>query len=355
MECVFEDDWLREIDRTLGKDESAELRKLVEYLCNKYENIINEVEKNDYKSKIFQLIKVNSKAVRYLSVEFIAENFDTDTIKDNLKQIDVLEKQKDMYNYFYGEYNKAKNDKNEKLENINKNRIIKLINEHKEIIVNADVDIEFICENWNDVVNSLQNLESEDVDDKIKQHLKEKYLLHENNEPDFGKQEENKNKVLEWTEKINELINFLHPKFIADNLSHEVILSKLDYLNTESLNSLYDYICNNYGDEEKKSKILVLIENCISDDYFISKRFLYDNFYEEIVQKYIFQHINSEGDRLKLWKTLYKYYLSDKDKRQGKQKLLKFIETCNKTIRFWNWHDEIDMPFVCDCLNEDIV
>ena len=46
-------------------------------------------------------------------MKFIAENFDIDAIKDNLKQINDPGKQKELYNYFYGEYNKAKNDKNE--------------------------------------------------------------------------------------------------------------------------------------------------------------------------------------------------------------------------------------------------
>ena len=355
VECVFEDKWLKNIDRYLGDDVNQALIKLVEYLCNKYENIKNEVEKNNYTSKISQLIKVHWLAVCYLSVKFIAENFDTDIIKDNLKKINDPEKQKELYDYFYGEYNKAKNDKNEKLENINKSRIIKLINEHKDVILNANVDIEFICENWKDVVNSLQNLEPEYVNDKIRQHLKEKYLFNGNNEPDFGKQEKNKDEVLEWTKEINELINFLHPKFIADNLSDEVILSKLHYLNNENLNSLYDYICNNYGDKEKKNKILVLIQKCRSFDYFISKHFLYDNFNEEIVQQYIFKHIDWNNERFGLWQTLYKCYLSDNAKEAGKQKLLKFIETCSREIRFWCWYDEIDIPFVCDCLNEDII
>ena len=294
VECVFEDDWLRKIDRTSNKYESPELKKLVEYLCDKYQNGKNDTDKTDYTNKIFQLIKVNSKAVRYLSVKFIAENFDIDAIKDNLKQINDPEKQKELYDYFYGEYNKAKNDKNDDFKNINKNRIIKLINERAEIIINADIDIEFICENWSAVLKQLKTLKGQgaaDFIDKLESYLKNAYFINENNEPDFERQKANKNKVLEWTKKIKKLINLLHPKFIAENLSHEVILSKLHYLNNENLNSLYDCICNNYDDKEKKDKILVLIKECTSSDCFISKQFLYDNFGENIVQGYMLDKI----------------------------------------------------------------
>ncbi len=360
VECAFESKWLKKIDASSTSDEESKIRELAEYLYDKYQSSKNEMDKSDCANKIFKLIGVDHKAVCYLSVEFIAENFDTNIIKNNLKEIKDSGKQKELYDYFYDKYNKAKNDKNDDFKNINKNRIIKLINERKEIIVNADIDIEFICENWGDVfgkLNALNGREKENVIDKVKLYLKDMYLFSENNEPDFEKQEKNKDEVFKWIQRVKSLINFVHPKFIAENLQQEQILQSLKYTTNEKLNSLYDFICEseNYDDETKKGKVLVLIKECTSSNRFTSKRFLYDNFGENIVQGYMLNKIKYSQSRLELWKMLYKCYLSDKDKEKGKQKLLRFIETCDKKLKYWDGYDEIDIPFVCDCLRENII
>ena len=352
VECVFEDKWLKKIDRF--DDEKNKIGELVGYLCDKYKN--NEINKSDCTTKIFQLITVHEKAICYLSVEFIAENFDTDIIKNNLNNIDVKEKQKELYNYFYDKYNEAKKNQNGDLENINKNRIITLMNKCKKFIVNANVDTKFIFDNRNDMRNQLSALNKQYVIDKLKTYLKGEYFLNQDNEPDFEKQEKNKDEVLNWIKKLNNLINVLHPKFIAENLQNKQILDCIQNINAENLNLLYDYICENYNGEEQKSKILVLIDKFTSKDFFSPKRFLYDNFNEETVQEYISQHVEYEEDRRELWEMLYGCYLNDKNETEGKSKLLRFIETCNKKIEYWHWcEDGINTQFVCNCLEEKII